>query len=110
MSEIRGLAENSAEKEFQADSFTIDLIGIETKAGLHKLLASVLKFPEYYGNNLDALFDILCDEHPFWDITFTSCQKAAENLGSEYFESFKQTFTDAAEETSLVKVQFLYSE
>jgi len=107
VSEIRGLAENSAEKEFQADSFTIDLIGIETKAGLHKMLASVLKFPEYYGNNLDALFDILCDEHPFWDITFTSCQKAAENLGSEYFESFKQTFADAAEETSLVKVEFL---
>ena len=109
MSEIRGLAENSAEKEFKADSFTIDLIGVETKASLHQLLASVLKFPEYYGNNLDALFDILCDDHPFWDIAFTSCQQAEEHLGSEYFESFKQTFADAAEENSLVKVQFLYS-
>ena len=107
MSEIRGLAENSEEKEFQADSFTIDLLGVETKAELHQLLASVLKFPEYYGNNLDALVDILCDEHPLWDITFTSCQQAADHLGSEYFESFKQTFTDAAEENSLVKVQFL---
>ena len=86
---------------------TLSAAGWDTPEKAHADLAQALDFPAHYGNNLDALFDILCDEHPFWDITFTSCQKAAENLGSEYFESFKQTFTDAAEETSLVKVQFL---
>jgi len=106
-SELKALPEDSAKSKFDADSYIIDLIGVQTKTDLHQRISSVLKFPDYYGNNLDALFDILCDEHPFWDITFTSCKEAEERLGNDFFESFKQTFADAAEENSQVKVQFL---
>ena len=105
--EIRGLAENFSDEDFATDSFTIDLSGIETASELHKRISLVLKFPDYYGNNLNALFDVLCDEHPLWSITFTSCKEAEEKLGNEYFESFKQTFADAAEENELVRAKFL---
>lgn len=34
---------------------------IQDREGLHSLLQTVLSLPEYYGNNLDALFDCLTD-------------------------------------------------
>lgn len=39
----------------------IDCTGIENKEQLHELLARALSFPDYYGHNLDALFDCLTD-------------------------------------------------
>lgn len=37
----------------------IDCGAIETKADFHAALASALSFPDYYGKNLDALYDCL---------------------------------------------------
>ncbi len=34
---------------------------IQTKQDLHEILKRALLLPEYYGNNLDALFDCLTD-------------------------------------------------
>jgi len=39
---------------------TIDCAQIRTKEDLHKLFASILSFPDWYGKNLDALHDCLC--------------------------------------------------
>lgn len=41
-------------KEIKIDCSTID-----TKADFHAALAFNLSFPDYYGNNLDALYDCL---------------------------------------------------
>ena len=38
---------------------TIDCAGIQTSAAFHSALAQDMNFPEYYGKNLDALFDCL---------------------------------------------------
>ena len=40
---------------------TIDCTLIPDKATLHQALAQALNFPDYYGNNLDALYDCLTD-------------------------------------------------
>ena len=40
---------------------TVDCAGIPDKAALHLALAGALHFPEYYGKNLDALYDCLMD-------------------------------------------------
>ena len=40
---------------------TIDCTLIPDKAALHQALAQALHFPNYYGNNLDALYDCLTD-------------------------------------------------
>lgn len=42
-------------------SVIIDCAGIETKEAFHDALAYALDFPDYYGNNLDALFDCLTE-------------------------------------------------
>ena len=39
----------------------IDGNAIFTSPDLHKALAEALSFPEYYGNNLDALYDCLTE-------------------------------------------------
>ena len=40
---------------------TVDCTQIADKAALHRALARELHFPDYYGNNLDALYDCLTD-------------------------------------------------
>lgn len=39
----------------------IDCAVIDTKAAFHQALAQALDFPDYYGNNLDALYDCLTE-------------------------------------------------
>ena len=40
---------------------TIDCGAVKTKADLHASLAAALRFPAWYGGNLDALHDLLTD-------------------------------------------------
>jgi len=39
----------------------IDCTGVAENEALHRLFAKTLHFPEWYGNNLDALYDLLTD-------------------------------------------------
>ena len=41
---------------------TIDLGSAETEKDIQALLKESLSFPDYYGYNLDALYDVLFDE------------------------------------------------
>ncbi len=41
---------------------TIDCSEIDTADGFHDALAQALSFPDYYGKNLDALYDCLTDD------------------------------------------------
>ena len=80
----------------------IDLENVHTKDDLHDLLAETLHFPDYYGRNLDALFDLLTEPHEMWNMTFKNTASAKSALG-EYFDFFRQTVLDAEEEISCVK-------
>ena len=42
-------------------NITVDCAGIPDKAALHRALAQALSFPDYYGKNLDAMYDCLMD-------------------------------------------------
>jgi len=65
----------------------------------HKMLKEIFEFPDYYGKNLDALWDCLTD----WyldekaEIIWINFAKSKILLG-DYAEKILQTFYEASEE------------
>lgn len=79
-----------------------------TKDAMHTYLARKLKFPSYYGKNLDALHDCLGEiSHPL-HVTVTYTERLKEKLG-DYGEAFLQVLKDAAEENERISLS-VYAE
>ena len=76
---------------------------MKTKASLHTYIARKLHFPDYYGNNLDALHDCLSERTTPLHITVTYTARLKENLG-EYADTFLQVLTDVAEENAYLTI------
>lgn len=72
---------------------------------IHALLKSALSFPGYYGCNLDALFDLLCEPHEMWDISFIHCRRLWQEKAL-YMEQLREVFRDAAAEGAAVCAQW----
>jgi ribonuclease inhibitor len=73
----------------------IDGKAIFTEYDFHRQIAQLLDFGEYYGNNLDALWDILTTdvERPvnlIWDNSAIS----RKNLGGEIFQKIVKVLQD----------------
>ena len=83
--------------------YTVDLAGVKNKLLFHNKLVQVLPFPLYYGKNLDALYDVLVDAHPMWEITFLNCQDAVESMG-DYMANVWMTFAEAIDAGAAVRV------
>ncbi len=75
---------------------------------LHTYLAKKLAFPDYYGKNLDALNDCLCERDKPLHITVTYADRLKERLG-DYGETFLQVLQDAAEENERISLS-VYAE
>ena len=56
--------------------FTIDLSRLRSSRAVNARIASVLPVPEGYGENYDALFDLLTEYGAEWQITFTHAAKS----------------------------------
>lgn len=81
--------------------YHIDCIGIDTPKQLHRILAETLAFPEWYGNNLDALYDCLTDISEKTILILANWTDATPSL-----RSFRRTMTDADLENSNFTVIF----
>lgn len=66
------------------------------KAAAHAYLKRKLALPDYYGGNLDALWDCLTTDFSGKKITIHKAERITDNLGS-YGEALLQLFQDAAE-------------
>ena len=78
--------------------YEIDLSGVKDQEELHDRLAAGMDLPEYYGRNLDALYDVLTSlELP---CTITVWGYAPEDSDSlqEYLRAMKGVCDDAAKE------------
>ena len=73
----------------------IDGRKIKDKQTLHAYLKEQCKFPEYYGNTLDALYDVLTDRPEPLEIKLEYAQELKEILCG-YGEAFIETLEDAA--------------
>ena len=69
----------------------LDFRDFNTREEVHDFLASQLDFPDYYGRNLDALYDVLVSEDRPTNILVLSAGKPWE-------EGFLSVFRDTAEE------------
>ena len=76
----------------------MQLDGKLIKENGHDYLAEALNFPDYYGKNLDALYDCL---------TEISCEIELVNA-SFVDKDIIDTFKDAADENDFLKFEILY--
>lgn len=83
---------------------TLDCRNMISKEQAHPYLAQMLGFPDYYGNNLDALFDCLTE--------LGECAirlEHADSLGQAdcYGAKILKTFQEAAEANPRISLELL---
>ena len=79
---------------------------IKDKESLHKQMEEVLDFPEWYGGNLDALYDCLTGVPDEMEIRFQNWEIMAIKLEG-YAAVAKKVILRAASENPHVAVSFL---
>ncbi len=75
----------------------IDCKNINSRYQLHEKLAESLGFPEWYGNNLDALHDCLTDISEKTEVVLENYSMLKENL-DKYAALFEKVITVSTEE------------
>ncbi len=71
----------------------------------HAYLKRKLSFPDYYGKNLDALWDLLTTIHEPIEIRIFNKESIIEKMG-EYGESLLSTIDEASEENTRITVRY----
>lgn len=64
--------------------YRIDIRDVRTREELHQKIAESLPLPDYYGRNLDALFDVLTESSEDRVIEFITDFPVEEALGRYY--------------------------
>lgn len=85
--------------------FTVDLSGVSDRRGLHDRIQEALPLPEYYGRNLDALYDTLTEFGSGWHVRFTGCGLIRESLPA-YMDALVRLCRQAQEELEDLSVTF----
>ena len=69
----------------------------------YRHIAKELRLPDYFGKNLDALYDLLTDLYVNDDtiVILINCRKMKKSLG-EYGDRLIQAFTNASEEKNFI--------
>ncbi len=81
----------------------LHLQDISGKEELHDRLTQILDLPEYYGRNLDALYDVLTDRGEQTILWVYPDEDADARLGG-YLSALLDTLRDAAAENPAVSV------
>lgn len=76
---------------------TIDCKPLSTPAAVHQALAQALSFPDYYGHNLDALYDCLTDISKQTELTLTNFHALHYAVG-DWCGKLLYVFREACEE------------
>lgn len=74
-----------------------------TRAEFHSVIAQKLSFPDYYGENLDALHDCLTDICSETTIHIVGFERMRDNLGN-FAKSLSRVLTASADENPKLNV------
>lgn len=81
--------------------YTIDFSLISTAKELHSALAKELNLPDWYGHNLDALYDCLTELEAPVHLILTNWDP-----NTDFAAGFESVFTDAMKSNSDFTYQF----
>lgn len=79
----------------------LDGAALPTCAAFHTRVAEELMFPDYYGRNLDALYDCLTDLPGGTEIHFEHFAAFRGSVGEQYADRVLHVLRLAAEESGL---------
>lgn len=74
----------------------LDLNKMQSEKEIHKLLKEQLEFPEHYGENLDALYDMLTENSENICVELHLCTASDAPL-YEYTKKLERVMVDAAQ-------------
>ena len=77
----------------------LDALRLQNKDEAHKYLRTALNFPDYYGENLDALHDCLTELDDV-EVEFVN----ADKVSGGYFARVLEVFRDSAEENEGLRI------
>ena len=84
---------------------TIDCRGVVPRSDLHKAFADALSFPDWYGNNLDALYDQLTSIGEETTIHLLCWQRAEASMG-RYGICARRAMEDAQQNNANLHILF----
>lgn len=87
---------------------TIDGEVLKTRNSIHQHLKTDLGFPDYYGMNLDALYDVLITEERETEICIANEDKLTSNIG-EYWNRLSDTLTDISLQNKKITISMVPS-
>ena len=85
--------------------YKIDLSGLMSKEDFHKRIREVLPVPGYYGNNLDALNDVLGEINEKTEIVFSSVNPVTEEA-EKLIKGLKRMADDINSDNEQVTIVF----
>lgn len=83
------------------ENIILSCVGIETKQQFHAAIAAALSFPDWYGHNLDALYDCLTDIDAAVHLHLTDWETLPE-----WKEAFEDVFADAQADCADLTVSY----
>ena len=84
---------------------TMDCRGFASRSDLHNAFADALSFPDWYGNNLDALYDQLTSICEDMTIVLLHWTEAEETMG-RYAICARRAMEDARQNNPRVRIVF----
>ena len=85
--------------------YRLDAAAMTDEKVLHEYLRVQLELPEYYGKNLDALYDLLTDITSDTKIILENQELLAERLGW-YGRQLLRVLRDASEDNRYLTVEY----
>ena len=87
------------------DEYIVDLGGAGTEEEVQERLMESLPLPDYYGGNLDALYDVLTEMGDGWHIIILNADDVDDEV-RQYVEDMKNVFEDASAVAGDMSVEY----